>query len=625
MHQFGRHRGRVAVIATLTILVASAAGLWATGRLDGRLDWRSAAFWAGLRDTYKLDAPIQLVAEPPITLERGLISLPNSSGASRTVDTVADVVEKGGAEMALTGALLKIDLSQGTSDENSAEPSEAFERIMAAVKQLKFSAIAVNSSKIVIRRANGKSEVFSDFIGELATGSDNAVNVIASATYRDERLNLNATLTPALSDGTSVKRLPVRATINGDLLRASFDGRLALGKALKLDAERAELTVPDIREVAEWLKLRLPDSNGLKDFRASGLAEWSNSTLAFENAAIEMDGNAGYGSLSLNIDRGRPAFDGTLAFATFDLSPYFPDISATASSTANAMDAWFPLALASDLMSGNVLAGLDADLRVSADAIRLGDTAVRRSAATIAIKDGKLQADIAELELEGQARGSGEILVDMTQVEPNINVRGKIENVDLGGITQSVLKHPVLTGRGVVTVDLSSHGVARDVFLETLNGKLALSLADEGRLGLDVDTLTQGARNDSQSGMSDALMWAKAGQGSMPINQFDARFEVANGILATEKLAAVASGRTVEATGTVDLPNGTMNLTVSVAPQAPAAAGADTASASPPPPVTPTDVLRITGPWARPTLEPGRAPPRKADLPQPATADRTVR
>jgi uncharacterized protein involved in outer membrane biogenesis len=624
MHQSGRHRGRVAIIATLSFFAASAVALWATGKLDGRLDWRSAAFWAGLRDSYKLDAPIQLVAEPPMTLERGTVSLANSSGKARSLDTVADVVAGGGTEMALSGALLTIDLRDEPQEREASQPSFAFNRMMMAIKQLKFSAVAINSSKIVVRRANGKSDVFSDVIGELNTNSSNGVDITLAATLRDERMNLDASITPALSDGTSASRLPLRASVRSDRLQASFDGRLALGKTLKIDAQRAELSVPDVREAADWLEIALPDGGGFRNFRAKGQAEWSEGSVAFENATIEMDGNSGYGALSLDFSKGRPAIDGTLAFATLDLTPYFPNHANAAEHTPSGSDAWIPLALASDLMSGNFLDDLQADLRVSADAIRLGDAAMRRSAASVAIKDGKLQADIAELELEGNAHGSGELLVDMSQHEPHINVRGKIENVDLGAMTASVMKHPVLAGRGDVTVDLTSGGVEQSAFLETLNGKITLSLADEGQLGVDVEALAQGAKAVSSASADPSAVpaWTAADGNSVPVTQLDASFNVANGKLLTEKFAAVTADRTVSANGAVDLPGATVEMTISLAPNPPPAPPGQSSGIAMAP-ATPSDVVKVTGPWSAPMLAPG-AQPRKADLPQPSSGTLAV-
>lgn len=617
MHQFSRHRGRVAVVATLAIFAASAVGLWAAGKLDGRLDWRSAAFWAGLRDSYKLDEPIQLIAEPPITLERGKLSLANSSGAPRNVDAVADLVAAGGAEMALSGALLTIDLRKEPPARNTPAPAFAFNRIMAAVKQLQFSALAINSSKIIVRRADGNDYVFTDVIGELNTNSNKSVDITVAATLRDERMNLDASLTPALSDGTSASRLPVRATIGSDRLQASFDGRLALGKTLKIDAQRAELSMPDVRETAKWLRISLPDGGGFKNFRAKGLAEWSNGSIAFENATIEMDGNSAYGALSLDFEHNRPALDGTLAFAALDLSPYFPGQSAVRSTSASTGDAWVTLALASDLMNGKMFENLQADLRVSADTIRLGQASVRRSAATVAVKDGKLQADIAELELEGNARGSGELLVDMTQSVPHINIRGKLENVDLGEMSRSVMNYPVLAGRGAVTLELTSSGTDRNAFLETLNGKLVLDLSDEGQLGIDVAALTQGAKAAATNATSAAPIWTTAGN-SVPIDRLEALFSVTNGIVSTEKFAAVTSDRAVDATGTFDLPNATMDLTVSVIPNATPPDGQPQAATG-----GPGQILNITGPWASPTLAPG-AWPHKAYLPRTSPDTLTV-
>src|SRR5690606_23452456 len=124
--------------------------------------------------------------------------------------------------------------------------------------------------------------------------------------------------------------------------------------------------------------------------------------------------------LALNTSGPRPAIDGTMAFSQLDLAPYF---------TSRALDQKFSLSRlitwpdwiepAPTLLVEQV----DADLRLSSELVTFGDHPLGRGAATISLEQGRLLADVAELELGSGARGSGQLSIDFAPAAPPIAIK----------------------------------------------------------------------------------------------------------------------------------------------------------------------------------------------------------
>jgi AsmA protein len=83
------------------------------------------------------------------------------------------------------------------------------------------------------------------------------------------------------------------------------------------------------------------------------------------------------------------------------------------------------------------------------------------------------------------------------------------------------------------------------------------------------------------------------------VNQFSAHFTALNGVLTADSVKAVAEGRAVSVTGTIDVDKSALDLLISVAKKPAAATAAD-----------PTGTFKVQGPWATPSIspaEPGKA------------------
>lgn len=144
----------------------------------------------------------------------------------------------------------------------------------------------------------------------------------ASGTFFRDGQTLSFDVLLGLPKTANIARLPFRASLTGPLLKAEINGELVRDKALHIVASKSDISAPDLKAVAEWLGAGSIASAGFGAFSAKGPCEWDGRTLTLQPAEFAIDGNAASGSLSVALGGKRPALEGTLDFASLDLTPY---------------------------------------------------------------------------------------------------------------------------------------------------------------------------------------------------------------------------------------------------------------------------------------------------------------
>ena len=124
-------------------------------------------------------------------------------------------------------------------------------------------------------------------------------------------------------------------------------------------------------------------------------------------------------------------------------------------------------------LSFPILRHIDADVRLSAAKVTIKShgLVLGRGAATIAVRSGKLLADIAELEVHA-GKMNAQVTVNSNELLPRYTVRGKIENFDAGSAATALLGSPVITGRSTLSVDLQGVGQTPVELLRRLRQRL---------------------------------------------------------------------------------------------------------------------------------------------------------
>jgi hypothetical protein len=579
----------VAILCSLIGLVA--APVFIGGHHPG-LSLKSAAVFAASTNSYSLSSPVRLLQTPLIELESGTISIPkNSTGLARSGEMLARLITGSSSRIALKDAKFSADFSGSEITTLNKMTPGGVAPLVAIFQDLKFDSLTVSDSTVHLKLTDGSTLALHDVTADVTSNREGIVHAEGSFIFRGEKVSFDTTFATNL-DAKSGARL-VSVSLKSRLLVADFDGYYMLGANPRLLSQQGDLKIPSLQEAANWIGVTWPSSLGFKDFRAKGQLEWVNRTITFQDAVVQMDGNEATGTLSVNFSGEHPAIEGTLGFKTLDLTTYFrsgDDVAQTSgesllSLVSTATDLNFPLVKA-----------IDADLRISSDSVVVPGVTIGSSAATISLKGGKMIADIAELEIDDGTRGGGQLRIDMNGPQPSYDIRGKLEDLDIGRAAQAIFGHATIQGRGNAIIEISATGDTGTSLLNSLSGKLSVTMADGGSIGLDIDQLSAAVTSPEAQNT-----WTTASTGTMPVDHLDARFAVVNGVIRTERVWATAGERAVEAEGAIHLSARMLDLSLVIGDR-PAADAAEDARPEP------RVVINMRGPWKEPSLRPGLYP-----------------
>lgn len=578
----------VVVLCSLIFLIATP--VFVGGQHPG-LSLKSAAVYAASADSYSLSSPVRLLQAPVIELESGTISIPqNSTGLARSGEMLAMFITGSSSRIALKDAKFSADFSgSGTTTFNKAAPG-GVAPLVAVLKDITFDSLTVRDSKVHLKMANGITLALHQVTANVTSNPEGFIHAEGSFIFRGEKVTFETTFGTNI-DAKSGARL-MKTSLESRLLAASFNGYYMLGENPRLLSQHGELRIPSLHDAANWIGIAWPSSPAFRDFRANGQLEWVNRTVAFQDATVQMDGNEATGTLSVNFSGERPSIEGTLGFETLDLTTYFRSDGETGQTSGESL---LSLVSAANDLNFPLVRAVDADLRISSDSVVAPGVIIGSSAATISLKDGKMIADVAELEIDDGTRGGGQLRVNMSGPEPSYDIRGKLQDLDLGRAAQAIFGHATIQGRGNAIVEISATGNTGTSLLNSLGGKLYVTMADGGSIGLDIDQLSAAAKSPETQGA-----WTLASTGAMSVDQLDARFELVNGVIRTESAQATAGERAVEAEGAINLAAGMLDLSLVIGDRS---AGAS-ADAKP----EPREVIDMRGPWKDPSLRPGLFP-----------------
>ncbi|HKD55937.1 MAG TPA: AsmA-like C-terminal region-containing protein, partial [Hyphomicrobiaceae bacterium] len=246
------------------------------------------------------------------------------------------------------------------------------------------------------------------------------------------------------------------------------------------------------------------------------------------------------------------------AFQALDLSPYAEAARAQSFLFDRLTATWSPFDLSLPLIRH-----VDADLRISAPKVILKGYGLGRGAATIAVRSGKLLADIAELDLFG-GKLSAQITANADDIVPRYALRGRAENVDAGSAASFLFGSAILTGRATLALEIEGAGQTPAELVRRLSGKATLTMPEGGRLAMDVKALRTAAKSNGPPG------WAPLAKGQTNLELVEARAFIRNGVLMTEQVQARSGILGLAASGRVDLSERTLDLNVLLKANVPA-------------------------------------------------------
>ncbi|MFM9848525.1 MAG: AsmA-like C-terminal region-containing protein [Hyphomicrobiaceae bacterium] len=534
----------------------------------------SSSVHAGSRGAVVVTTPVRLSSAPNIVIQAGWVRDADARLAGKPANDPA-------AKVIADGLAIRITTSAASVDSSTIE--EDLPLILAQLSSLDFQSLQIRRGTITIVQQGGGTETLSDVAAEITSNRKGGYAAKGTASYRGSSVTFDTTWTlPA--DRKAPLRVPIKIALKSAILNASIDGRLAVSDDLRLQG-LVDISAGKLRHVARWFGIPVSNGTEFQDVRVKGTLDWGAGILTFSRASVAMDGNEGTGAIALDTSKAVPSFDGTLAFDTFDLSRYLAPGPSLASLWS------LGVGIGDDDVAPSVLTRINADMRLSASKIAMPHLQTGRGAATVALTHGKLQADIAELELEGGSFG-GQITADMASPVPHYGLSGKLENVDAGRSLSGLLHRNPLQGRANISLDLAGSGHDTKSVLGSLSGKAGLVLSDAGRLGLDLRALLYAAQRSSTKG------WASAGKGQTALDALDLRVTVADGVATADQLIAKSAGLTITGNGRANIAQQLLHVTLQFN-------NAERAPSS-------NETLVVSGTWTDPEFRTEGAPKRAA-------------
>jgi hypothetical protein len=601
MKAFGegqRHWAGIVAIATLFVL-ALAAPLMLDGPA-GSGAIQTSVVQAATRDRFEITDPLRLLALPAITIERGTISFRHASGSRLSSAEAMLAVLRGG-----TGALVIEDATLALGDNALPPPPDTFDALAApiveALSKLAFTSVKLARCRLVLADRAGAPIVLEDLEATFSLARRTARTARGSFLFRGEAVAFDLTLGAETEESG---KAPLAGSIKGRHVAAELRGLLQLD-ALTLSAPQASLDIPDLRRAVRWLGASWPDGSVVSSLSLRGELEWSRRTIAFQNATIRIDDNEAKGGLALKTMGPRPAIDGTMAFSRLDLAPFVRNSPVSEHKfSLSRLITWpdwiepAPLQLAEQV---------DADLRLSSDVVTFGAHRLGRGAAMLSLEQGRLLADVTELELGSGARGSGQLSIDFAPSAPPIAVKAKLEQVDLSQLSERLFGHPALHGRSDLAIDLAGAGSTSSDVVGSARGRMLVRTEKGAQLGADLRMLAATALSKELDG------WGPAGKGHTTVDQLDAELTLSNGVLAFQNATAKAGATTLKAAGWIGLGDASINLRLAVSRPADQSAlpedAKDKAAA------VNSSLIQIEGPWSKPRIRHVPASNRAAQPP----------
>jgi AsmA-like C-terminal region len=578
-------------------------------------DLPSGAVVAASGDQVALTTPIPMdIIGTQILADRGVLSLSNAknSGDSRAAER--QLLGTGRGSLVADGVTFAIGVPAPGA---TTAPRDATDEppLLTALATGQFETLNIRRSTLFVTYAANRTERLGNVALEVTRRRKALFAFKGTAEIRG--------LTHAIegSFGSGDKRAlvqpPLKLTINGPLIKATFDGTGPgsptgavagmLDFAFAIDAPVA-LSLRTLTQAAPPSYAATAD-----DFRIKGDMRWAQDALAFDKATVHLRGQEAQGALHIGFQPTRTTFSGTLAADSLDIGQLLRGNQQksvaleTIEGVAARIAFWLP-----SRSGASWLSDIDADLRFSASRIVGLPQEVGAAAVSLYMRAGKLNATVSEFNY-GRGRATGEVTVDFDRAVPVATLRAKADGMDLAGLTAPIAGFPVLTGPAQILVDLKSEGLGADQIARSLHGQISLLQKDWGRLGIDVRSLLVSTQRTS------AVGWP-ALRGFTTYDQLDAKMTVRAGSVSIDSLTMKQGDGIITANGGFGLSNGRLFVDVMSPPAAPFGRLLPVQGLADPT----VETIEFRGTFATPEAR-RRAPPRSADpvTPPPAPNGRS--
>ena len=381
------------------------------------------------------------------------------------------------------------------------------------------------------------------------------VAVDGGLTWRGERFALSARTDPrALLSG---KATDIALQAKSKRVNFGFTGKAGLAGA---GSGKISLSTPSLRDLLAWIGHPIGAGGGLKAFSIDGAVALGADSFSFDNAAFTLDQSSGVGTGSVDFGA-KPAIKAGLAMKVLDVTPYLAASGVAkgagggggaagggGGSGGKAGGRAGPWSTANIGFGG--LKAIDANLNLAAERIIADDIKIGKSALTVTVAGGKLQANLSEMALYSGS-GVGVINIDGAAAQPALDASFQLSNVSALPFLGDALGFTRVEGTASFNFDVKASGASQAALVKGLNGQGAVRFADGAIRGIDIPKMVQ------TLSVQTLLGW-QPGDERTAFDDMSGTFAIANGILTNNDLTMAGPLFSMTGAGTVDIPRQTL-------------------------------------------------------------------
>ncbi len=334
----------------------------------------------------------------------------------------------------------------------------------------------------------------------------------------------------------------------------TYKGKLANAAAFNV-AGKVNLSVPSIRGLAAWSGNPIEMAgDGLGPLNIDGNLSFDGKRAALANTNIAVDAIKGIGDFSVDIGGARPAVTAKLSLEILDLNPYLPADTATDEKEDTAKTDGEPADWSDEPIDASGLNLADADLEIKTQGIRARDITIGQSELSVKLKDGKLTADLARLELyEGSA--NGKLTLDGSGKATAVGYQVSLDGVQAAPLLRDAAGFERLLGTASAKLSGQTSGTTQRQLVAGLNGDGAVKFLDGAIKGVNLAAMVRGISTADLKSSFD-------GASSTDFAELSGTFAIKNGLMTNQDLALKAPLLRADGRGRVDLPKRTLKYRI---------------------------------------------------------------
>jgi AsmA protein len=325
---------------------------------------------------------------------------------------------------------------------------------------------------------------------------------------------------------------------------------------------------------------------------------YAQGVLKLDPLELQLDESNLQGHLHL-LDPAGPVVRTRLALDRIDLDRYMPPAQEAPAAAA-------PAASPADAGAGAPQAAGDpfAALRTldfvgdfSVGELKVGNARMSGVKAKVVSSKGVLKVDPASADLY-QGKYAGSVVLDASGRQPKVAAKQALTGIQIGELLEDLAGEGRLVGRGEVQADVRVTGLSEAEIRRSLNGNARFAFRDGALKGVNIAQIVRDA--SSRLGLADGGIDTGT-PGQTDFTELSGSFDMRDGVIRNDDLAAKSPLLRVEGKGEVDLPQDridyliTTHLVGSLAGQG--GKGRDELAGVPIP-------IRVTGSLASPSYRP---------------------